>query len=45
MRIVEYTDAYSYVRDIAPHKHKRTTYVVMRLHFKTMINSLPSQMN
>jgi hypothetical protein len=36
MHIVEYADAYSYACDIAPHKHKRTAYAVMRPHFKTM---------
>jgi hypothetical protein len=36
MRIVEYADAYFYVCGIAPHKHKRTAYAVMRPHFKTI---------
>jgi hypothetical protein len=35
MHIVEYAEVYSYACGIAPHKHKRTAYVVMRPHFKT----------
>jgi hypothetical protein len=40
MRIVEYTDAYSYAYGIAPHKHKRTAYAVMRSYFKTMASTV-----
>jgi hypothetical protein len=36
MRIVKYTDAYFYACGIAPHKYKRTVYVIMRPYFKTM---------
>jgi hypothetical protein len=42
MRIVEYADAYYYIYGIALYKYKRTTYVVMQLHFKTMTNIDPN---
>jgi hypothetical protein len=36
MRIVEYTDSYSYVCGIAQHKHNHTAYAAIRTYFKIM---------